>query len=102
VFFSGAEQAGREIKHLLISGAQVKYDWSYTPVPNYAFAVWPGKTLSFKCVKSLLGGPGSSVGIVTDYGLDGPGSNRVFPGGKVRPGCAADHSLPSSATVMEE
>ena len=26
----------------------------------------------------LLGGPGSSVGIVTDYGLDGSGSN---PGG---------------------
>jgi len=55
-------------------------------------------------------GPGSSVGIGTEYGLDGPGSNpggdeifrpsrpalgptqpsvdgyRVFPGGKVRPG----------------
>ena len=27
---------------------------------------------------------------------------RVFPGGKVRPGRAADHSLPSSAAVMEE
>ena len=26
----------------------------------------------------VMGGPGSSVGIVTDYGLDGPGSN---PGG---------------------
>jgi len=25
-----------------------------------------------------------------------------FPGGKVRPGRAADHSLPSSAAVMEE
>ena len=72
-------------------------------------------------------GPGSSVGIATDYGLDGSGSNpgggeiftlvqtgpgaplsllyngyRVFPGGKVRPGRAADHSLPSSAAVMEE
>ena len=70
---------------------------------------------------------GSSVSIATDYGLDGPGSNlggdkvfrtcpdrpwgppsllyngyRVFPGGKVRPGCAADHSPPSSATVMEQ
>jgi len=65
-------------------------------------------------------GPGSSVGIATDYGLDGPGSNpggdeilrpsrpalgptqpwyRVFPGGKMRPGRAADHSpllLPQS------
>ena len=71
-------------------------------------------------------GPGSSVGIVTYYGLDGSGSNhggdeifrpsrpalwpskllykwyRVFPGGKVRPGRAADHSPPSSAAVMEQ
>ena len=71
-------------------------------------------------------GPGSLVGITTDYGLDGPGSNpgvdeifrpsrpalgppsllyngyRVFLGGKVRPGPAADHSPPSSAAVMEE
>ena len=70
--------------------------------------------------------PGSSVGIVTDYGLDGPGSNpggyEIFrlsrpalgptqpsvkwvPGlswGKVRPERAADLSPPSSATVMEE
>jgi hypothetical protein len=29
-------------------------------------------------VEAVLCGPGSSVGIVTDYGLDGPGSN---PGG---------------------
>ena len=80
----------------------------------------------FSFYYSLQGGPGSSVGIVTDYGLDGPGSNpggprfsvrpdrpwgppsllyngyRVFPGGKVRPGCAVDHSPPSSAAVMEE
>ena len=71
-------------------------------------------------------GPGISVGIATDYGLDGPGIEtrwgevfrrpdrpwgppsllyngyRVFPGGKVRPGRAADHSPPSSAAVMEE
>jgi len=63
----------------------------------------------------------------TDYGLDGPGSNpgvdEIFrpsrtalgltqppvnwvPGlsclGKVGPGRVADHSLPSSAAVMEE
>ena len=62
-------------------------------------------------------GPGSSVGIATGYGLDGPGSNpdggeifrtcphrpwapssllyngyRVFPGGKERPGRDADPS----------
>jgi len=73
----------------------------------------------------MLRGPGSSVGIASDYGLDGPGSNlggtifssrpnrpwgpptllynghRMFPGGKVRPGRAADHSPPSSAAVTE-
>ena len=71
-------------------------------------------------------GPGSSVGIAIDYGLDGPGSNpgedEIFrpsrtalgsthppvkwvPGlsrGKVRPGRAADHSPPSSAAAMEQ
>jgi len=73
-----------------------------------------------------VGGPGSSVGIATDYGLNNPGS---YPGGdeifrpsrpalrptqppvqwvpglsrvKVRPGRAADHSPPTSAAVMEE
>ena len=25
-----------------------------------------------------------------------------FPGGKIRPGCAADHSPPSSTAVMEQ
>jgi hypothetical protein len=30
---------------------------------------------TFMFVLCVLGGPGSSVGIVTDYGLDGPGSN---------------------------
>jgi hypothetical protein len=70
---------------------------------------------------------GSSVGIATDYGLDGPVSipgwgeifrtcpdrswgppsllyngYRVFPGSKVRPGSAADHSPHSNAVVMEE
>ena len=78
------------------------------------------------CVCVCVCGPGSSVGIATDYGLDGPGSNpggdEIFrqsrpalrptqpplkwvPGlsrGKVRPGRAADHSPPSSAAVMEE
>jgi hypothetical protein len=72
-------------------------------------------------------GPDSSVGIATDYGLDGPeiesrwgarfsarpdrprgrprllyNGYRVFPGGKVRPGRSADHSPSSSAEVLEE
>jgi len=72
----------------------------------------------------VVGGPGSSAGIATDYGMGGPGSNPVgdeifrpsrptleptqppvkwvFPGGKVRLGRAADHLPDSSAAVMEE
>jgi len=63
-------------------------------------------------------GPGSSVGIATDYGLgtrfsaraDRPwvppsrlqNGYRVFTGGNLWPRRAADHSPPSSAAVMEE
>ena len=78
------------------------------------------------CVCVCVRVPGRTVGIETECGLDGPGSNpgadkiflpsrpaleptqppengyRFFPGGKVRPGRAADHSPPSSAAVMEE
>ena len=75
----------------------------------------------------VIYGPGSSVGIEADYGLDGPGiasrwwrdfppvqagpgahpasstmGTGSFPGGKVRPGRATDHSPPSSALVIEE
>jgi hypothetical protein len=77
------------------------------------------------CTATVIrGGPGSSVVIVTDYGLDslgiescwgeifctcpdrpwGPPSllyngYRVFPGGRKRPGHDADPSPPSSAEV---
>ena len=67
---------------------------------------------------------GSSVGIATGYGLDGPeiesrwgatfsapgpwgppsllyNGYRIFPGGKERPGRDADPSPPSSAVVMK-
>jgi len=74
----------------------------------------------------VICGPSSSVGIATDFGLDGPRSNSSgdeifhpsrpalgptqppvkwvpgFPRGKVQPGRAADHSPPSSATAIEE
>ena len=80
-------------------------------------------TVSSYVVLYLVCGPDSSVGIATDYGLDGPGIEfrwgeifrrpdrlwgppsllyngyRVFPGGKVRPGRAAHHSPPYSAEV---
>jgi hypothetical protein len=71
--------------------------------------------------------PGSSVGVVTGYGLHGPGIESWwgrdlphlsraalrptepliqwvpgFPSGKERPGCDADPSPPSSAVVMKE
>ena len=86
-----------------------------------------GLSYDFTNLLSVNGGPGSSVSIVTDYGLDGPRSNPggdeifppiqtspgtlpasckmgtgSFPGGKVWPGHAANHSPPSSAMVMEE
>jgi hypothetical protein len=82
---------------------------------------------TYICIRVCGGGAGSSVGIATSYGLNGPGiesrwgrdfptcldrpwsppsllfnGNLVFPGGKLRPGRAADHSLPSSAEVLEE
>ena len=68
----------------------------------------------------------SSVGIATNYGMDGPGietvggeifysrperpwgppsllhnGDRVFPGGKQRPGRGVDYPLPSSAEAKE-
>jgi len=79
----------------------------------------------FSDIVFISSGPGSSVSIVTNYGLDGPGSNpggdeisrpsrpalgstqppvKWVPGlswGKVQPRRAADHSPPSSAAVME-
>jgi hypothetical protein len=83
----------------------------------------------YKAMKRSCVGPGSSVGIATNNGLDGSGIESrlgggeifrtcpdwpwrppsllyngywVFPGDKVRSGRAADHSPPSSAAVMEE
>jgi len=83
---------------------------------------WNGADKMRVCIKFISAylhihcGPGSSVGIANYYGLDGPGSNSggdeifrssrpalgptqppvqwapCFPGGKVRPGRAADHS----------
>ena len=72
------------------------------------------------------GAPGSSVGIATDYRLDGPGMEsqrgeifrrpdqlwgqpsllyngyRVFPGGRKRPGRNADPSPASSVEVQKQ
>ena len=88
-----------------------------------SFTVW---SVVYVLVASSCG-PGSSVGIATGYGLDGPGISsrwgvtffrtcpdlpwgppsllyngyRVFPRGKERPGRNADPSLASSAVVMK-
>ena len=107
---------------------------SYVHLPSYrnglvSFIVEPcGLLVSclFRMRLPVCSGSGSSVGIVTDYGLDGPGSNpgedEIFrqsrpalaptqppvkwvPGlsrGKVRPRRAVDRSPPSSAAVKEE
>jgi hypothetical protein len=91
-----------------------------------AFIMWTGISLIHVCTK-IAGGPGSSVGIATELraGQSGDGipvgarfsarpdrpwgppsllynGYRVFLRGKVRPGHATDHSLPSSAEVLEE
>jgi len=93
--------------------------WNIFPFDTVGFAKKKNSIISNIVLKKS--GQVSSVGIVTDYGMDGPGSNPgedeifrpsrpsllynvywVFRGGKVRPGRAADHSPPSSAAVMEE
>jgi hypothetical protein len=83
--------------------------------------------IGFVRLLSVFEGPGSSFGVVTGYGLDGPGiesrwgarlfahvqtgpgahpasctmGTRSFPGVK-RPGCGADHPPPPSAEVKNE
>jgi len=47
----------------------------YLYLPSGPHWACNGKTLPFTLLPMLFCGPGSSVGIATDYGLDGPGSN---------------------------
>jgi hypothetical protein len=87
-----------------------------------------GPETCYSEVLSWFLGPGSVVGIVTGYGLDGRGIESrwrrdfphlskpalrptqppvqwvpgLFPGGKERPGRDADPSYPSSAVVIKE
>jgi hypothetical protein len=80
----------------------------------------------FACVPASLKGRDSSVGIVSGYGLDGPGIEKKFPvgvrffdtsrpalgptqppgtgsfTGAKRPERGADHPPPSSAEVKKE
>jgi len=41
-------------------------------IPTHTYSIHIDNKLDYV---DILGGPGSSVGIATDYGLDGPGSN---------------------------
>ena len=92
---------------------------------DFLWANWHWDTISSSYFGSK--GPGSSVGIATGYGLDGPAIEsrwggeifrtcpdrpwgppnllykgyRVFPRGKERPGRDADTSAPTSAVVMK-
>jgi len=104
-------------------GTSIIESWGHPPpaLPPAGYVCY-----YFRYFYLMKHGLGGSVGIATDYWLDGPGSN---PGGdkisrpsrpalgptqlpvpwvlglswgKVRPGDAADHSPPSSATVMEK
>ena len=95
------------------------------PMPNYAHQLCTSNVNSIAFY--IMCWPGSSVGIATELragrsGLESQWGRdfficpdrpwvsasllyfgyRVFPGGKVRPRCAADHSPPFSAAVMEE
>jgi hypothetical protein len=97
------------------------------PVYRYHFSPVHTVRLELYCIPyKHFKGPGSSVGIATNYGLDGPGIESrwgeifphvqtgpgahpasctmgtwSFPGVK-RPGRSADHPPPPSTEVMKE
>jgi hypothetical protein len=73
----------------------------------------PKRTIHFNVsIHSCVRSRGSSVSIVSDYGLDDRQGQKIFPiqwvpgrpfpGGKARPGRDAGHSPPSSAEVKNE
>jgi len=105
---------------------QITESSTYISLPYQQSAIYV-KTIHIWEPSSLLCGPGSSVGIATElqagrsgieswWGRDflpiqtGSGAHPAsctmgtgsFPGGRLRPRHAADHSPPSSAAVMEE
>ena len=49
-----------------------------SPRPNIKTGIYVTFSVWFASSMGVMCGPGSSVGIATDYGLEGPGSN---PGG---------------------
>ena len=112
--FLGVTRRWRGVEHPFPSSAEV-----ILLLPLLAFMARSIVKFTFYYNVYYYHESGGSVGIAIDYVLDGPGIEsrpdlpwgppsllyngyRVFPGGKVRPGRAADHSPPSSAVVMEE
>ena len=67
----------------LLTAMYVRQQYERTEVlrflGEYGQKNWPQYyiTRTLPNLLSLVCGPGSSVGIATDYGLDGPGSNPV-------------------------
>ena len=70
--------------------------------PNVFFSIWYIFMMYYNNV--ILVGTRFSAHLDRPWGPPSLLYNgyQVFPGGKVWPGCAADHSPPSSAAVMEE
>jgi hypothetical protein len=124
--YPGKRRQGRDLtNHLYLTHSLRKSGATPLPLhPIHNFMTW-SETNAHWYEYFCCYGPGSSVGIATDYVLGGPGIEsrwgeifrtspyrpwgppiilyngyRVFPGGKVRR--ATDHSPPSSAMVMEE
>ena len=111
----------RNVKRVSCSGRQVCCG---TDVQLWVWTAAVGSLLGISALLHARCGPGSSVGIATGYGLDGPGiesrwgarfsapvhtgpgAHPAFctmgTGGKERPGRDIDPSPPSNAEVMKE
>jgi hypothetical protein len=95
--FQGIKRPGRDVDHTSPSSGEIKKEWSHTSSHPIRLCGLDKDKFRFPCATycnsnqhsfcphtilwprwTIIGGPGSSVAIVNDYGLDGPGSN---PGG---------------------
>jgi len=95
--FQGIKRPWRDVDHTTSSSGEIKKEWSHTSSHSIRLRGLHRDKFRFPCTtycysnkysfcphtvcwsrRTIISGPGSSVGIVTDYGLDGPGSN---PGG---------------------